>query len=283
MPCRKLTWAAQACNRTALAYIELMPSFSITTAPAETAPRQARSFGVTVPGQAAIGLSLAVLILCAWLGLHVYGVYFHRWSGWGWIATPLVVAVQTWLSVGLFIIAHDAIHGSLAPGWPRLNHAVGQLCVGLYAGFRFGRLAGNHHRHHTDSGTEGDPDFHPGAPRRLWPWFYRFFTTYFGLAELAVLAVWLATAVLLLGASPVNMLVFWALPALLSAFQLFVFGTWLPHRHGEAGFDDHHNARSNNFGPLLSLLTCFHFGRHHEHHLYPYLPWWRLPDMRSAK
>ena len=74
------------------------------------------------------------------------------------------------------------------------------------------------------------------------------------------------------GAPLVNLLTFWALPSLLSAFQLFSFGTWLPHRHGEPGFADAHNARSNGFGPLLSLLTCFHFGRHHEHHLYPYLP-----------
>ncbi|MBO1073474.1 fatty acid desaturase [Roseomonas marmotae] len=233
-----------------------------------------------IPGQAAIGLSLAALILSLWLGLHVHGVYFHRWQGWGWALAPVLVAVQTWLSVGLFIIAHDAIHGSLAPGWRGLNKAMGQLCVGLYAGFRYRRLASSHHRHHAASGTEGDPDFHPGAPRRLWPWFFRFFLTYFGWAELAVLTLWVAGA-LMLGAALPNLLVFWALPALLSAFQLFFFGTWLPHRHGEPGFEDSHNARSNGFGPLLSLLTCFHFGRHHEHHLYPELPWWRLPDLQS--
>jgi beta-carotene ketolase (CrtW type) len=239
-------------------------------------------FQPIIPGQAAIGLSLAALIGAAWLGLHVYGVYFHRWQGWGWVMAPLLVAVQTWLSVGLFIIAHDAIHGSLAPGRPRLNCAVGQLCVGLYAGFRYGRLAANHHRHHAASGTADDPDFHPEAPRQLVPWFLRFFRTYFGLFEFGVLTVWLVLAIGVLGASIANMLVFWALPALLSALQLFVFGTWLPHRHGEPGFQDQHNARSNGFGPLLSLLTCFHFGRHHEHHLYPYLPWWRLPDLEAT-
>ena len=79
-----------------------------------------------------------------------------------------------------------------------------------------------------------------------------------------------------LGARPANLLAFWAAPALLSALQLFTFGTWLPHRHTDQPFADAHHARSSGYGPLLSLLTCFHFGRHHEHHLTPWRPWWRL-------
>ena len=246
---------------------------------AETLPQTRPA--VTIRGQGAIGLALALLIVAAWLGLHVHGVYFYRWNAWSWVVVPLAMAVQTWLSVGLFIIAHDAIHGSLAPGRPWLNRAVGQLCVGLYAGFRFSRLEGNHHRHHADSGTGGDPDFDPDAPGRLLPWFLRFFRTYFGGVEFAVLTVWLGVAIFVLGAAPANLIAFWGLPAILSAFQLFFFGTWLPHHHDDAArpFEDHHNARSNGFGPLLSLLTCFHFGRHHEHHLHPYLPWWRIPDL----
>ncbi|HYD98464.1 MAG TPA: fatty acid desaturase, partial [Alphaproteobacteria bacterium] len=31
---------------------------------------------------------------------------------------------------------------------------------------------------------------------------------------------------------------------------------------------------------LVSLLTCYHFGHHHEHHLRPDVPWWRLPSLR---
>jgi beta-carotene ketolase (CrtW type) len=246
---------------------------------AETLPQTRPA--VTIRGQGAIGLSLALLIVAAWLGLHVHGVYFYRWNAWSWVVVPLAMAVQTWLSVGLFIIAHDAIHGSLAPGRPWLNRVVGQLCVGLYAGFRFSRLEGNHHRHHEESGTGGDPDFDPDAPGRLVPWFLRFFRTYFGGVEFAVLTVWLGVAIFVLGAAPANLIAFWGLPAILSAFQLFFFGTWLPHHHDDAArpFEDHHNARSNGFGPLLSLLTCFHFGRHHEHHLHPYLPWWRIPDL----
>ena len=229
-----------------------------------------------VPNQTLIGLTLAGMIASAWLVLHIYGVYFHRWTAWSLLVAPLIVAIQTWLSVGLFIVAHDAMHGSLAPGRPRLNVAVGSLALGLYAGFRFTPLKTAHHGHHAAPGTPDDPDFHADAPRAFVPWFYGFFRTYFGWCELAVLTLLVCIAVFALGAHVPNLLVFWAAPALLSALQLFTFGTWLPHRHTDDAFPDHHNARSSPFGPVLSLLTCFHFGRHHEHHLTPWKPWWRL-------
>jgi beta-carotene ketolase (CrtW type) len=67
-------------------------------------------------------------------------------------------------------------------------------------------------------------------------------------------------------------------PALLSTLQLFVFGTWLPHRpHADAPFADRHRARSQRWPTWLSLLTCYHFGYHWEHHAHPHVPWWRLP------
>lgn len=233
--------------------------------------------------QTAIGLSLAGCILVSWLALHVGGVLVLPLQGrWLWLL-PVQVAVQTWLSVGLFIVAHDAMHGSLAPEHPRANRAVGQLCVAAYAGFRYERLRVNHHRHHARAGTADDPDFHDGHPRAFLPWFLQFFRTYFGWRELAVLAG-VATVYLVLGARPLNLLLCWALPALLSALQLFTVGTWLPHRHHGGGlqnFADAHRARTLDWPWLASLLACFHFGLHLEHHRLPHVPWWRLPRVRA--
>lgn len=65
------------------------------------------------------------------------------------------------------------------------------------------------------------------------------------------------------------MLPFWALPAILSAVQLFYFGTYLPYRHEAAPFVDGHRARGSGLAWLLLLLTCFHFGHHHTHHAKP--------------
>lgn len=237
--------------------------------------------------QAAVGLTLAVLIIGAWLTLHIAGVFFLPLQRAWWWLVPVSVAVQTWLGVGLFIVAHDAMHGSLAPGQPRMNAAIGQLCVALYAGFSYRRLRASHHRHHDAPGTAADPDFHADRPQALLAWFVRFFRSYFGVRECARLAVALAFY-LLLGARPLNLMLLWGLPALLSALQLFVFGTWLPHRHrdGDAqaqDFADHHRARTLAWPWLASLLACFHFGLHHEHHCQPGVPWWRLPAMRPKR
>lgn len=228
-----------------------------------------------------IGLALAGLILGAWLVLHVYSIFFHPLEGAGlWTALPLVLLL-TWLNVGLFIVAHDAMHGSLAPGRPGLNKSVGRLTLLLYAGFWMDKLAPEHHRHHKHVGTGEDPDFSETHPTRFWPWYGQFIRHYFGLREFLVLHVLVWGYILVLGARPEAVGLFWGVPAILSSLQLFYFGTYLPHRHDEVPFADRHNARSNDYGWLLSLLTCFHFGYHREHHLSPGTPWWRLPAERQ--
>jgi len=233
--------------------------------------------------QTAVGLSLAGLIVGGWLALHVWGVFFHRFTPLGIAVAPLMIALQSWLGAGLFIVAHDAMHGSLAPGRPRVNAAVGQACLGLYAGFPYRSLRTAHHEHHRAPGSPGDPDFHADRPRAFWPWFVAFFRRYFGWREFAVLAAALAVYLLVLAVSPLNAAIFWGVPAILSALQLFAFGTWLPHRHQDAPFADRHNARSLGYPWLGSLVSCFHFGGfHREHHLSPATPWWRLPEVRVA-
>ncbi|MBV9076048.1 MAG: fatty acid desaturase, partial [Methylobacteriaceae bacterium] len=182
------------------------------------------------------------------------------------------------------IIAHDGMHGSLAPGRRWLNQSVGQLCLGVYAGFSFRKLDAEHHRHHRAPGSTEDPDFHAEAPRAFWPWYVKFFRTYFGWRELMLLATALAVYLFVFRVSPLNAALFWGLPAILSSLQLFAFGTWLPHRHKEEGaFADRHRARTLDYPWLVSLLTCFHFGYHHEHHEAPHVPWWGLPATRVSQ
>lgn len=237
---------------------------------------------MTTARQTAIGLSLASLIFCGWLGLHVWGVFFQSLTWPALAVVPLLVLTQSWLGAGMFIVAHDAMHGSLAPGRPRLNAAIGQLCVGAYAAFSYRTLIVCHHQHHRTPGSADDPDFHAGRPDAFGPWFLAFFVRYFGLKEFLIVTAVLLLYLFVLGAAPLNVMLFWGLPAIISALQLFVFGTWLPHRHERSGpdFIDRHNARTLPMPWILSLLTCFHFGLHHEHHNSPNTPWWRLPELR---
>ena len=235
-----------------------------------------------VAGGERTGLLLAGAIGAGWVAIHIAGIFFWRWSAATALLAIPVVLVQAWLSTGLFIIAHDCMHGSLAPGRPRLNAVVGTLCLGAYAALSYPALYPKHHEHHAAPGTAADPDFHPGEPRRALPWFVRFFRGYYTHGQIGRITI-AAVAYMLLGASLLNIVVFWAIPAVLALLQLFVFGTYLPHREEDAPFVDRHRARSARIGPVLSLITCFHFGGyHHEHHLSPGTPWWRLPRYRRT-
>ncbi len=232
--------------------------------------------------QAAVGLTLALAIIGSWVGLHVWAIFFHPWVAADWLPAIMVIALQTWLGAGMFIVAHDAIHGSLAPGRPRLNAIVGDVAVGLYAGFSLGKLAKAHFEHHRAPGTPEDPDFHSARSATFVAWFVNFFRHYFGWWEFGRITLVAAVYVFAFHASPIAVGMFWGLPAILSAVQLFTFGTYLPHRAEQAPFPDSHRARTLDYPWLLSLLACFHFGRHREHHGHPDVPWWKLPSVKES-
>lgn len=220
----------------------------------------------------------AAMLATAWLITHIYAVFFYD-LGSSIFITLALIAFQLWLYTGLFIVAHDTMHGSFAPNSPRLNDWTGRVILFWYAGFNWDRMRTAHHQHHATPGTDEDPDFNADNPYAFWPWYIRFFRHYFSWSQIVVLAL-IGAVYMLLGAPYPNLVILWAAPAILSSVQLFYFGTYLTHRHHEP-FADHHLARSNNYPTWLSLLTCFHFGYHHEHHLYPHEPWWRLPARKG--
>ncbi|MFZ5705517.1 MAG: fatty acid desaturase [Pseudomonadota bacterium] len=225
------------------------------------------------------GLMLAGLVLGSWAGLHIWSVFLIDVGETPLWMTASVILLLCWFSVGLFIVAHDAMHGSLAPGRPALGRAIGRLCLFVYAGFSFDRLSPKHMAHHRHAGTAEDPDFHAPAPRSVLRWYGAFFRQYFGLRELAVMSAIIGVYLFLFGARYENLLLFWALPSILSSMQLFFFGTYMPHRAGD-DFVDRHRARSADVPVWASLLSCYHFGYHHEHHRWPHVPWWGLPAAR---
>ncbi len=244
---------------------------SATAAPLRSTDRYAR--------QTVVGLALAFAVIAGWLVLHVVDVFLLPWHV-ALLLSPLLVALQCWLSVGLFIVSHDAMHGSLAPFRPRVNRTVGRVVLMLYAGIWYDALVARHFAHHRAPGTTEDPDFAGDGHVSFLTWFGRFFAEYLSVGQVLRLMAGSALYLFLFHVPLDRLLVFWALPAILSAVQLFYFGTYLPHRAEEDGFLDDHRSRSNDLPWILSLLTCFHFGYHHEHHDNPSVPWWRLPAQR---
>lgn len=187
---------------------------------------------------------------------------------------------QAFLYTGLFITAHDAMHGIVAPKRRRVNNFIGTSAVILYALFSFKKLRAEHQKHHAHPGSDDDPDFHDGDHAGFWPWYLHFLKIYVTWQQIAGMAIAFNIMLHVFKVSELNLLLFWVAPALLSTLQLFYFGTYLPHREPAGGYDNPHHARSNDFSEFSSFITCYHFGYHWEHHEYPQVPWWRLPKIR---
>ncbi len=202
---------------------------------------------------------------------------------------PIVLG-RTFIQTGLFIVAHDAIHGSVLPGNRRVNYWFGRLTLALYALLPYQKLEHHHRQHHLQPGRLGDPDFHDGIDDRLGTWYIKFMQEYLDFRQKVVLFFGMKVIffTLYLGCHvPIpNLFLFWVLPIVLSSMQLFFFGTYLPHRSAGTApitsqHQNTHNAVSSNYSIVWSFLTCYHFGYHWEHHEYPSLPWYRLPAARK--
>ncbi|MGX7688362.1 fatty acid desaturase [Flectobacillus roseus] len=219
------------------------------------------------------GLYYAALILLLW-GANLW--YFLHYSVR--FDDPLIylgLLIQTHLYTGVFITAHDAIHGVVMPHRPKVNYVIGWLCATLFAFNNYNKLSSKHHLHHKHAASEQDPDYYAG---NFFRWYLKFALEYVTIWQIILMAV---TYNLLKLIFPMwNLILFWEVPAILSTLQLFYFGTYLPHR-GEHDPSDKHKARSQGLNHWIAFFTCYFFGYHHEHHAYPYLPWWKLAEAKE--
>lgn len=182
--------------------------------------------------------------------------------------TYLAILIQMHLYTGLFITAHDAMHGTVSSHKP-LNNSMGWLAALLFSYNFYHRLFPKHHEHHRFVASGQDPDYHHSG--KFWPWYWSFIKTYLTWGQLALmgitfqlLRIWFPTP---------NLVLYWMLPAIMSTFQLFYFGTYLPHR-GEQR--NKHRSASLPKNHVWAFLSCYFFGYHYEHHDAPGTPWWRL-------
>ena len=225
------------------------------------------------------GALLAGAITLAWL-LSLVACLWLDLAGLNPALVVVAILVRTFLHTGLFIIGHDAMHRVLVPSRPALNDRIGAVALGLYAALPYGPCRQNHHQHHQAPGGDHDPDVHGNRSAPIWSWYGRFMAGYLSYGQFAaLLAGWGVVALgarWWMGTPMVNVLLFCTLPLLLSSLQLFFVGTYLPHRN-QAPASNPHQAISLDWPEWLSLLACYHFGYHLEHHEAPQLCWFQLP------
>jgi len=222
------------------------------------------------------GLAVAATIILCWAGLISTGLSF-AFPGHGSVFGAVIwILLSTFAYTGLFITAHDAMHGLVSPKYTRLNHAIGALALALFAAMPYKTLLRAHGHHHDTPSSHDDPDYHEGGGYLRW--YLGFVFEYATWTQFVVMAIIFNLLHHLLGVSLPVLWLFWILPQILSTLQLFTFGTFLPHRSGDYEGDGPTRTRTLHYPAWLSLLTCYHFGYHYEHHAWPFVPWWRLPE-----
>jgi omega-6 fatty acid desaturase (delta-12 desaturase) len=143
-----------------------------------------------------LGLSSFLIIGIAWLA-SLAGIIFAPWWAKGLLAALNAIFIGV-----LFIIGHDACHGTLLPHrW--LNRLSGRLCL-LPALHPYMSWVHNHNglHHGFTNVKEKDPGFPPLAPSEYailpaWRrWLYRLGRTWYGLGLLYFVEMWLKWEVL---------------------------------------------------------------------------------------
>lgn len=216
------------------------------------------------------GLIIALTVILCWFSSLFF---LLNWNfTWSNPLVYLMVLVQMHLYTGLFITAHDAMHGTISAN-KTINNFIGYLSVFLYAGFFYKQLYNKHHKHHNHVHTHDDPDY---AAHGFWKWYLSFMWNYITIVQLIIMAV--AFNVLKIWIPQQNLLIFWVLPALLSTFQLFYFGTYQPHKGEHDNEYQSSTLRKNHF---YAFISCYFFGYHLEHHQKPGTPWWQLYKSKS--
>lgn len=215
-----------------------------------------------------LGVAMALLILAFWFSSLWVGLV-HIDVSWNNPWVYVMVLLMTHLYTGVFITAHDAMHGTVSPKFPKLNHSLGFIATVLFAYNYYPKLYKCHHEHHKHPASDKDPDYHHS--NRFWPWYASFLKQYLSIYQFILMGI--TFEVLRLYFPLPNLILFWVIPSILSTLQLFYFGTYRPHKNAPS---NKHKASTLPTQHLWAFASCYFFGYHYEHHEYPYMPWWKL-------
>ncbi|WP_256871897.1 beta-carotene ketolase CrtW [Nostoc sp. TCL26-01] len=224
------------------------------------------------------GIFIAGIIIGIWL-ISLILLLSLDISHTNTVLIGLAMFWQTFLYTGLFITAHDAMHGTVFPQNLKLNHFIGKISLLLYGLLSYEKMLIKHLLHHKYPGSNSDPDYYDRPQQNGFLWYLNFLKSYWQWRQIIGLTILFQATKHLTGIPQNNLILFWSLPAVLSSIQLFYFGTFLPHKKPENGHTNIHCTQSIAMPIFWSFITCYHFGYHQEHHENPHIPWWKLPEV----
>ncbi|MCY1020442.1 fatty acid desaturase family protein [Pyxidicoccus sp. MSG2] len=242
-------------------------------------------------------LFLALYLVAAALAVRLAS----ETSASGWLARAVLYVIAAASLHGISLFTHEAVHGSLSrQRW--LNRLGGMLCA-LPVLQNFAAYKVLHLRHHVDLGGGRDPDHYGNYTGRRWLELsmhvgrlllgYPAYITMIPIlgwrhgtpserrwieVEVALLAVVAALAVAFVPGTV--LLHAWVVPMLVINTLVNIRGmsqhTFLPEsNHPVRG------SRTILSNPVTRFFMC-NENYHLEHHLYPRVPWYNLPELHRT-
>ena len=109
--------------------------------------------GIAITSKRYKGVLIAAALCFGAVAATVLGVLWVNAEllGGGFVGGTLVVGwigLTMWFWTGVFISAHDAMHGLVLLHNQRVNYLVGKFCMGIYAMLPYDRMLTAHHVHH---------------------------------------------------------------------------------------------------------------------------------------
>ncbi len=240
-------------------------------------------------------------------------VYVQFWTPWLFLAAFPIIAARQY---ALLILMHDAFHSLLHPN-RRLNDLIGMLLIASPCGSTYWSARTGHLEHHRKLGGEDDPEFflHSAGPPRDKRTASSFVAHFLRLAAggqflyTHITSTTATEGVSVMGQAAAvfpRLLLVTAVQTLL--LGLFILaGSWTTYftlwllplvtlvviLNGLRAFCDHANLSDEARGEAARLvsyisspaerffLSPFHMNYHAEHHLFPYVPHYRLPALRQ--
>lgn len=223
-----------------------------------------------------MGLIFAISIILIWF-FHLAFMFEYLYLDFNSVYVYLHILLQGYLYTGLFITAHDAMHGSVSKS-RMINKIIGRLSAFLFAALSYKKLADNHKLHHQYPGTEKDPDFNVHS-QNFFLWWLSFIFRYATIIQIIIMGI--IFNLLKIRYDELNIWFYLVLPSFLGSLQLFYFGTYRPHKKPHQENMKPHNARSQRKNHFWAMISCYFFGYHYEHHELPHVPWWKLFKVKS--